>query len=359
MARKKRLKMPNGYGSIKFLGKNRRKPYGVYPPVTEWTEKGPVTPKALGYTETWEDAYELLTIYNMERQGKIKTITGVFIDRTPTFAEVYENFYKEKYESNKSKKFSASSKYSTAAAFKNCSAIHNIPVGQLKYEDLQNVINNCSLKYSSLELIVSLLHQMYAYMLKYEIVEKDYSAFLFIPKEDDNECGEAFTEEELKILWEHKEDSIVQMLLIMCYSGYRIMAYSTLEINLEEKYFKGGIKTKSGKGRIVPIHSAIIDFVKMRNPQNFLGYASAPGLRTAIYKKLNELNISTSPNGKKHTPHDCRHTFSYLCEKYKVNENDRKRMLGHSFGSDITNKVYGHRTLEELREEIEKIKLPK
>lgn len=32
-----------------------------------------------------------------------------------------------------------------------------------------------------------------------------------------------------------------------------------------------------------------------------------------------------------------------------MTENDRKRMLGHSFGGDITNKVYGHRTLKELR----------
>ena len=33
-------------------------------------------------------------------------------------------------------------------------------------------------------------------------------------------------------------------------------------------------------------------------------------------------------------------------------------MLGHSFGNDITNGVYGHRTLEELRAESEKIKVP-
>ena len=32
-------------------------------------------------------------------------------------------------------------------------------------------------------------------------------------------------------------------------------------------------------------------------------------------------------------------------------------MLGYSFGNDITNNVYGHRTLEELREEIEKIQI--
>ena len=33
-------------------------------------------------------------------------------------------------------------------------------------------------------------------------------------------------------------------------------------------------------------------------------------------------------------------------------------MLGHSFGNDITNAVYGHRTLDELRTEIEKIQIP-
>ena len=47
-----------------------------------------------------------------------------------------------------------------------------------------------------------------------------------------------------------------------------------------------------------------------------------------------------------------------LCEKYQVNENDRKRLLGHSFGNDLTNAVYGHRSLEDLRTEIEKIQLP-
>lgn len=67
--------------------------------------------------------------------------------------------------------------------------------------------------------------------------------------------------------------------------------------------------------------------------------------------KLSELGI------EKHTPHDCRHTFSALCEKYGVNENDRKRMMGHSFGNDITNAKYGHRTVDDLRGEIEKIKV--
>lgn len=356
--RKKRLKLPNGFGSIKYLGKNRRRPYAVYPPVTNWTYTGPVTPQALGYCETWEEAYQLLTVYNMEQQGKIRTVSGIYIDRTPTFAEVYQNFYTEKFESDKSKQYSDSTRNSTKAAFKNCAALHDVQFGQLKYDDLQQVLNNCPLKHASLELIVSLLHQMYAYALKYEIVEKDYSAFLFIPKEDDDESGEPFTTDELALLWENQSDPTVQMILIMCYSGYRIVAYTDIETNLKDRYFKGGVKTKASKERIVPIHPAIYEMVSSRydGTRNLLG-CSAQDFRHTMYKKLKALGIAYTANGKKHTPHDCRHTFSYLCEKYGVNENDRRRMLGHSFGSDITNAKYGHRTVEELRLEIEKIPL--
>ncbi len=77
-----------------------------------------------------------------------------------------------------------------------------------------------------------------------------------------------------------------------------------------------------------------------------------------MYDTLTALDMGHTSTGEKHTPNDCRHTFSALCEHFKVSENDRKRMMGYSFQTDITNGKYGHRTLEELREEIEKIKTP-
>lgn len=352
--RKRRMKLPNGFGSIKYLGSGRRNPYAAYPPAETWAANGKyqITPKALLYTETWEDAYEALTAYNMEKKGKIKINRGAFIDRTPTFSEVYKNFYQEKY-CNSPKKLSKASMNSTQAAFKNCSSLHNMQIGQIRYDDLQSVVNNCKLKHSSLELIVSLLHQMYKYAMKYEIVEKDYSTFLYIPIEDDDESGVPFSESELKTLWQNKSDPVVGMLLIMCYSGFRITAYSNIEINLDERYFKGGVKTKASKDRIVPIHPAIQEITLARyreNGRNLLGMRTQT-FRIKMNRNLEVLGI------EKHTPHDCRHTFSMLCERYNVNENDRKRMLGHSFGNDITNQKYGHRTVNDLREEIEKIKV--
>ena len=147
------------------------------------------------------------------------------------------------------------------------------------------------------------------------------------------------------------------MILIMCYSGFRISEYKGLEISLDKKYFCGGIKTAAGKNRTVPIHPGILSFVKNRLEK----FGSLMPGRTDDYRlnhfypTLDRLQIREKYN---HTPHDCRHTFSKLCERYGVRENDRKRMLGHSFQNDVTNAVYGHRDLKDLRTEIEKIRVP-
>ena len=38
--RKKYPRLPNGYGQIRYLGKGRRNPYGVYPPSEEEYDNG-------------------------------------------------------------------------------------------------------------------------------------------------------------------------------------------------------------------------------------------------------------------------------------------------------------------------------
>lgn len=378
--RKKHPKLPNGYGSIKYLGKNRRNPYAVHPPVTDYTDEGvPITPKALCYVDDWMKGFIILTSYKAgtytkgdERdidlpsdQKSLEIITQRLLadynkaqgiveeEKEPekTFAEVYKEFWKYKFENEKGKKLSESSKRSIQAAFKNAKALHDRPFRELRHDDLQSVVDNCPLKHSSLELIVHLFRQMYAYADIYELCDKDYSAHIKINKEDDDESGVPFTDNDLKILWNNKDDEIVEFILIMCYSGFRIRAYKNLEINLKDAYFKGGIKTKASKDRIVPIHSAILPLVKRRLKAGSIFPSTYSSFLKDMSNKLSELGI------EKHTPHDCRHTFSALCEKYGVNENDRKRMMGHSFGNDLTNAKYGHRTIEDLREEIEKIKV--
>lgn len=242
--------------------------------------------------------------------------------------------------------------------YSNCKTLHNRTFEDLKAPDLQDVIDKCTLKKQSKAIILTLFKQMYKYAIYSEIVSENKALYVKVNANDDTEHGTPFSDEELQILWNNTDDPEVQLILIMCYSGWRIGEVLKLTTNLEERYFQGGIKTAAGKDRIVPIHPSIYEFAKnkvLTQNGRLCIYSQTQHRNALFYPTLERLGIVGDP---KHTPHDCRHTFSALCEKYGVRENDRKRMLGHSFGNDVTNAVYGHRTLEELRAEIEKIKVP-
>ena len=273
--RKKYQKLPNGYGSIRYLGSGRRNPYGVYPPVKEFDDDGrAVGRKAICYVDSWLKGFAVLTAYHagnytpgMERglegantasvDGVLRAILSDYNkmaradkiepQKGKTFKEVYQGFYNWKYEQNKSRKYSESSINSTKAAYRNCSALHDRIFSDLRHNDLQKVLDSCRLKHSSLELIKTLLRQMYAYAEIQEIVDKDYSAHIRINKPDDDEHGVPFSEDDLKKLWADKDDPVAEMLLIMCYSGYRINEYRNITVNTKEWYFQGGSKTAAGK----------------------------------------------------------------------------------------------------------------
>lgn len=62
---KKYPKLPNGYGSIRYLGSNRRNPYAVHPPVSEYNKIGkPITPAAICYVDSWMKGFAVLTAYH-------------------------------------------------------------------------------------------------------------------------------------------------------------------------------------------------------------------------------------------------------------------------------------------------------
>ena len=356
----------------------------MHPPATIDKTGKTVRPPAICYVDDYLKGFTVLTAYKagtyqpgMEETLEISpttdvdslihriisdynTIKGVE-EKHPeihkfTFSEVYEQFMAWKFPEDT--ELSRSSKASYQSAYKRTASIHECIFEDLKAPDLQKVIDDCTLKKSSLSALLILFKQMYKYAIYAEIVSENKALYVTINSKDDVEHGTPFSDQELQILWCNTDDPEVQLILIMCYSGWRIGEVLKLTTNLEEHYFQGGIKTKSGKNRVVPIHPAIYDFAKQKVlSQNgkLYPYTQTHHRRAHFYPTLERLGIVGNP---KHTPHDCRHTFSALCEKYGVRENDRKRMLGHSFGNDITNAVYGHRTLEELRTEIEKIKVP-
>lgn len=378
--KKKYPRLPNGWGSIRNLGKGRKNRFAVHPPATECNEKGDyIRPKALCYVNDWYVGFAVLNAYRAGTykpgdeiqftqkrtvdaslyDDLVKRILADYssqksftvINNVPTLKDVYRAFYERKFGINAPRKLSNQAQYSFKASFQQFKKVHDVPITEITVNDLQKVFDECSYKKPTIKGMKSCIKQIFDYAESRNLVEKSPVDGVMLPDREDAEHGVPFSAAELQILWKEKEDPVAEFLLIMCYSGFRITAYRTLQVDLEQCYFKGGIKTQSSKERIVPIHSAILPLVKARMERDG---ALMTKSKTYFYPPLKEFN---EKHGMNHTPHDCRHTFSALCEKYGVNEADRKRMLGHSFGDDITNGVYGHRELEDLKKEIEKIKV--
>ena len=271
--------------------------------------------------------------------------------------EAYELFLDWKYGESAARQLSADSRAATEAAFELLRPYHSWLLDDVMIQEWQDRVNKIGKQYSrsTVRNVVGLIKNLYNYALPRELCRKDFGRYVVMPKTKLEVHYEPFKDEELKMLWSKREDPVVKMILVMCYSGFRVSAYvqKDFEVNLEEGYFKGGIKTESGRNRIVPIHSAIrplVESMEGERPVLFNG-KSVSQFRRDMKNTLRKLGLPERPL------HSCRHTFSRLCESYGVREADRKRMLGHSFGNDITNGVYGHRTLEELRTEIENIRV--
>lgn len=103
--------------------------------------------------------------------------------------------------------------------------------------------------------------------------------------------------------------------LIYIYSGWRISELILMpasDIDLQAGAFRGGLKTKSGKNRIVPIHSKIRGFVENRlagNRENALFLSKGSPISVPAYLKLFKKTLTSIGVTSYHTPHDCRHPY--------------------------------------------------
>ena len=342
------MKMPNGFGGITKLSGKRRNPYRVRK-TRGWTEDGKQLYDTIGYYKTREEALKALANYN-ENPYDLKT-------NNMTFDDVYNKWSEEHFE-----EIVPSAVRTWKAAYKYCSSLYNLRFKDIRVEHLEGTIKNAEVGQNTKQRIKSLFNLMYKWAMKHEIVNKDYAQLCNpVPKGARQIERIPFNDDEIKILWDNIDFPFVNMILIDIYSGWRpqeLAILKTEDINLEKGFFKGGLKTDAGKNRIVPIHSCIMDLVKeLYNPNNlqlFNDYNGQQGTLMTYDKYRNRFNKVMLKFNMKHRPHDCRHTFITKAKDAGINEYVLKLIVGHTI-NDVTEKVYTHRELENLKEEIEKI----
>ena len=108
----------------------------------------------------------------------------------------------------------------------------------------------------------------------------------------------------------------------------------------------------------VPIHSKILQLIKARYNQNnstlFTAEDSPTGNAMTYDKYVQRFKEIMEYLGMNHHPHETRHTFITRAKLAGMDEYSLKLIVGHQIG-DVTERVYTHRTIESLRQEIEKI----
>ncbi len=354
MPRGKSLKNPNGYGSVVRLSGKRRKPFEVRVN-THMDERYYPVYDVLGRFATREEAMIALAEYNRNPYS--------ITDRNITFSQLYEKFYKNKYEYS-GKVYSKSSMDCTRSAYGHCNALYNLTYSKLRPDDFRTILGQTNAKGKPLshalqEHIKNLFGQMDKFALQNDIIEKGYSSFAAITVSEDDMPGVPFTREELQILWDNKDFPWVDSILIYIYSGWRVSELILMppeDIDLIAGTFKGGLKTDAGKNRIVPIHSKIRGFVEHRLAVNhgILFVMDEKPMTAAKYTQLFKNTLKTIGIATYHTPHDCRHTFTSLLDSAGVNQVCIDRLIGHASKS-LTTRTYTHKSIEELRQAIEMI----
>lgn len=214
-------------------------------------------------------------------------------------------------------------------------------VHELRTADLDNWLSTFTIATAKQALVC--LHGMYAYALRYEYVEKDYSKLVacinqkngFQTSQKVRKSREVFTDEEILKLKENGSQ-IALSILVAIYSGWRWKELMTFTV--EGDFMIGGVKTSAGH-RKVPIHHAIkgmLDFTRIHS------YAT---YRRKFDRLMEEL-------GMNHTPHDTRHTTASMLKKADADLLCVKIILGHTV-RDMTERVYTHISDEDLIKTIE------
>ena len=141
------------------------------------------------------------------------------------------------------------------------------------------------------------------------------------------------------------------VILILIYTGWRIgelLAMSCSDIDTIEWTMKGGSKTAAGRNRIVPIHESIKPYIEKR-----LAEGADKLIADTSYNKFSKIFKGICARcGENHTIHDTRHTFATRADNFGMNKVCIQRLMGHA-SKDVTDKVYTHKDLEQLRKAID------
>ncbi len=216
------------------------------------------------------------------------------------------------------------------------------------------------LSYSSLKKVRSLISLLEKYALKTESITKAYAPLLSIGRNRPVRPHHTFSRQKINRLWAAVDCPGVDTVLILLYTGMRcgeMLQLQKNDVHLRQRYIRI-TRSKTAAGiRIIPIHHRIAPLIeaRMKSPGDALicdttGRPYNYGRYCTVWR-----TVMHRIRADGHTTHDCRHTVATLLDNVGANETAKRRILGHA-GGDVTERVYTHKNLRQLRKCIELLK---
>lgn len=334
------MKNPNGYGCIKHLSGSRRNPFAFVV-----TDHGKQIVK--GYFPTKMDALAYQVEYwNTHGRTRLSetTLEELYAEWLPAHRPYVSESTVRSYQS----------------AYGHLYPLYGMPIKEIKYKHMQAALDAMGgLSYASKKKVRNLLSLLLAYARQMDYTSNDYTGLLRIGKNRPVNPHHAISRRKVNALWKMTDVPGIDIILMLIYTGLRNGELRVLlksDVNRRQKYIRIR-KSKTAAGvRIIPIHSRIWPLIekRLRCSGGHL-FCDANG-RPYTYSRLARffVRIMKLVHGEKHKLHDTRHTCATWLDDAEVNDNARKMILGHA-RHDVTNGVYTHKTLRQLRKAIERI----
>lgn len=333
-------RLPKGFGSIQKLSGSRRKPFAIR---ISTVENGKRRYKYIGYYATYKEAIEALTEYN-------KNPYDVNL-ATVTIADMWEIFKLRRFD-----KISKSGKNVYNAAYGHLKPIWNMRIRDLETYQLQTLIDNINRSWQTKSHAQTLLHQIFEMAMEMNIANKNYAEFIKLEGRTQSDMHKAFSREEITKLFNVVfTEPWADAVLITIYTGLRpteLLTIKTADVYINDRYMIGGIKTKAGKNRVIPINNKVLPFVRKRYNHDNEFLIEDNGQPVSYGRYRDEFKALMQSLGMEHLPHDGRHTFASMADTAGLNKVAIKRIMGH-MSKDITEKTYTHKDIDELIQNID------
>ncbi len=271
-----------------------------------------------------------------------------------SFCELFDKWSAKKFET-----ISKSKAVAYKIAYKRCEPLYHIKDwAQVRLADMQEIVDDAGTFYPQRD-IKQLLNAMGEYAIKYEFATENLAPYIELAQYKTPE-REVFTDEEIDRLWKAYEgrgfkgrsSSMAGYILLMIYTGLRVGELQTIkkeDVNLDERYMMGGIKTELSKQTPIAICEKILPVIREKY---IAGHTKL--LEMGEKKFYDDYYEACRQAGiRELTPYSCRHTYVTRLTRAGVDPAVIKKAARHE--KYETTLQYTHMNIKDTLDAVNKL----